>query len=169
MSGNGNGNGKGKKGWNLAEHGILWKTVLEYATKDFAQEAERFVSQLQEAVQPADALQGLLLDRMAASHLRKQLVLEAEAAAREMLKEMKKKDVSGFTDDAKKRFVIALSQPTLMLGAANTLRYEALLDQSLHRDLILLQKLKEVVPPAPTTPARKSSDRALIEGGGVIV
>lgn len=49
---------------------MLWKRVLDYSTKKFQAQAEAFVAQLQESVQPADAL-GLLLDRMAASYLRK--------------------------------------------------------------------------------------------------
>lgn len=47
----------------------------------------------------------------------------------------------------------------------DALRYEALLDQGFHRDLILLQKLKEMAP-IPQTSDRKSlkDQRRLIEG-----
>ena len=85
-NGNGNraghGNGNGKKGWDLKRNGILWKKVSEYSPQAFQDLADDFVVQLQESVKPADALQGLLLDRIAASYLRKQLLLEMEAAAR---------------------------------------------------------------------------------------
>ena len=84
----GNGNGTNRP-WNLAEDGMLWKTVLDYATSDFREQAKAFVAQLQESTQPADALQGLLLDRIAAGYLRKRLALEVEAAGREDMKRNK--------------------------------------------------------------------------------
>lgn len=163
--GNGNGNGIGAKAWNLKENGILWKTVLEYATKDFVEQAKAFVAQLQESVQPADALQGLLLDRIAAGYLRKQLMLEAEAATRETLKQSKTKELAGYSPEEKRRIVIALSLPLQGFSTGNILRYEALLDQALHRDLILLQQLKKTAAAAalgPTIPQK--SHRGLIEG-----
>jgi hypothetical protein len=169
-NGNGtrNGNGTPGKVWNLTEDGMLWKTVLDYATEEFQEQAKAFVAQLQESVQPADALQGLLLDRIAAGHLRKQLMLEAEAAAGETLKAIKTKELSGRCSPEETRTtVVAMSLPLQSLWTGNALRYEALLDQALHRDLILLQQLKKVAatatapPLGPTTPQR--STRGLIE------
>jgi len=50
--------------------------------------------------------------------------------------------------------------------SADVLRYEALLDQGFHRDLILLQKLKEMAPVSDTRGRRPlKSERGLIEGG----
>jgi hypothetical protein len=78
----GNGNGAVQKVWNLKKDGILWKKVSEHSPQAFQESASAFVVQLQDSVRPADALQGLLLDRIAASYLRKQLLLEMEAMAR---------------------------------------------------------------------------------------
>jgi len=165
-NGMGNGNGIGEKAWNLAEDGMLWKTVLDYTTKDFEEQAKAFVAQLQESVQPADALQGLLLDRIAAGYLRKQLMLEAEAAGRETLKQGKMQELSRYPAEAKRRLAVASSVPLQSLWSGNVLRYEALLDQALHRDLILLQQLKKAAAAAPALGSRTppESNRGLIEG-----
>ena len=169
MGGNANGNGKLKKAWNLAEDGMLWKTVLEYATKDFEKQAETLVAQLQESVRPADALQGLLLDRIAAGYLRKQLMLEAESATRQHLKEKKAPELSAYNEETKRRILTVVSQPLQALWSGNVLRYEALLDQALHRDLILLQKLKEVALPAATAAGKlPKNNQAVIEGDTII-
>jgi hypothetical protein len=109
-NGTGNGNGIGEKTWNLAENGMLWKTALFYATKDFEEQAKMFIGQLQESVQPADALQGLLLDRIAAGYLRKQLMLEGEAAERENMMQHKMEELSGYPPEAKRRIALAYSQ-----------------------------------------------------------
>lgn len=169
--GNGNGNGKGngngivEKTWNLAENGMLWKTALNYATKDFEEQAKTFVAQLQESVQPADALQGLLLDRIAAGYLRKRLILEGEAAEREQIMRNKLSELSGFPEGAKGRIALAHSQHR-WLGNGDILRYEGLLDQALHRDLILLQQLKKAAAAARAVSAQPppESNRRLIEG-----
>jgi hypothetical protein len=165
MSGNGKGNGTGKKTWNLAKEGMLWKRVLDYASKEFQEQAEQFVAQLQQSVQPADALQGLLLDRMAASYLRKRLMLEAESATREHFRLQRTKEVPG-SNGAKKVRVIAESMALQSNLSANAMRYEALLDQGFHRDLILLQKLKETAPD-PNTQGKlpQKANHKLIEGG----
>jgi hypothetical protein len=166
MSGNGKGNGTGKKTWNLAKEGLLWRRVLDYASKEFQEEAEQFVAQLQESVQPADALQGLLLDRMAASYLRKRLMLEAESATRAHIRFQRTKEASG-SNETKRVRVIAESMALQSNVSANAMRYEALLDQGFHRDLILLQKLKETAP-VPNTKRKlpQKADDKLIEGGG---
>ena len=152
MSGNGNGNGKRKGVWNLAEHGILWKRVLDYTSKEIKDQAQTLVIQLQAAVQPADALQGLLLDRIVAGYLRKRLLLDGEASIRRH-KEESSAPPSGRTSP-KVVFMNPFVAPEM------SLRYEALLDQAFHRDLILLEKLREngrALPPSET----KNSKRPL--------
>jgi hypothetical protein len=58
---------------------------------------------------------------------------------------------------------------TLALSSPQLSKYEALLDQSFHRDLMLLLKLKEVAP-VPEREDRRplKSERGLIEGGGIV-
>jgi hypothetical protein len=73
--------------------------------------SQAFVAQIQESVQPADALRGLLLDRIAAGYLRKQLMLEAEAEGRETMKQNKLEQLSSYGAEEKRRIVVA-SQPT---------------------------------------------------------
>jgi hypothetical protein len=150
------GNGKGKKAWSLAEDGILWKKVLDYTSKEFEDQAHALIMQLQGAVQPADALQGLLLDRIAAGYLRKRLLLDGEASIRRH-NQQKSTPAQGRTS-ARIVFLNPFANPE------TSLRYEALLDQAFHRDLILLQKLKEDRHVVPTLGPIKSTK--LIEGNG---
>ena len=159
-------NGIEKKGWNLAKDGMLWKKVLDYTPKEFHKQAEAFVVQLQHSVKPADALQGLLLDRMAAGYLRKQLLLEVEAAGRQSAYLKLKQEVSGSTSEVKEVHVLANSLPFQSPSWGNVLRYEALLDQGFHRDLMLLQKLKELAPVGPDLSRRSAqkSNGGLIKG-----
>ena len=173
MSGNGNGNTNGngtqKRTWNLRKDGILWKRVLDYSTKEFQKQAEAFVAQLQDSVQPADALQGLLLDRMAASYLRQHLMLETEGAAKEYYRHKLARNLSKEPEAVRTAHIAA---DLLILQAKTsmyTLRYEALLEQGFHRDLILLQKLKEMAP-VPAAGDRKSlkPERGLIEGESIV-
>jgi hypothetical protein len=142
---------------------MLWKTALDYATKDFEEHAKTFVAQLQESVQPADALQGLLLDRIAAGYLRKQLMLAAEAAAREHMMQDKLQKLSGYPPEAKRRIAVASVQ-NLWWRNGDIVRYEGLLDQALHRDLILLQQLKKAAAAARAVSAQTppESNRGLI-------
>jgi hypothetical protein len=144
---------------------MLWKTVLDYATADFQKRAQAFVAQLQESTQSADALQGVLLDRIAAGYLRKRLALEVEAAAREDTRLYKAAELSRYPAEAKTRKMDASVQH-LWFRNGEVLRYEALLDQALHRDLILLMQLKKAASAAPARGAKKppKSDRGLIEG-----
>jgi hypothetical protein len=170
MSGQGNGtameNGNGTiRPWSLTEDGMLWKTVLDYATSDFQEQAQAFVAQLQESTQPADALQGVLLDRIAAGYLRKRLALEAEAAAIENVKRNTAARLSGGSAEVRKMITDADVQH-LWFRNGEVLRYEALLDQALQRDLILLMQLKKAASAALALGAKKppKSDRGLIEG-----
>ena len=164
----GNGSGTGRKAWDLKRDGILWKKVTEFSTQEFQQLAQGLVRQLQESVQPADALQGLLLDRIAASYLRKQLLLEMEAAAR-LAKRVKHAGGTVSAAELQKPTSISVRIPLECLSSPNVLRYEALLDQGFHRDLILLQKLKEIAP-VPNTGSRKplKSESGLIEGSSIV-
>jgi hypothetical protein len=150
MSGNGNGNGKRKTVWNLAEHGILWKRVLDYTSKEIKDQAQTLVMQLQAAVHPADALQGLLLDRIASGYLRKRLLLDGESSIR------KHKEDSAAPPSGRTALKVAFLNP--FVTPELSLRYEALLDQAFHRDLILLQKLQEngrALPPMEAKNSRK--------------
>ena len=132
-----------------------------------AAEASGFVAQLQASVKPSDALQGVLLDRMAASYLRKQLLLEMEAAAR-FSKKVKIAGGSLSAAEVQKENSTFSTYPLECLSSPDVLKYEALLDQSFHRDLILLQKLKEMVPiPNPREPKPVYSER-LIEDDGTL-
>jgi hypothetical protein len=164
----GNGNGTGKKAWDLKKDGILWKKVTEYSTQEFQKLAHGFVAQLQESVQPADALQGLLLDRIAASYLRKQIVLEMEAAAR-LTKKVNSAGGSLSAAELQKPTSIRVRIPVEPLFSPDLLRYEALLDQGFHRDLILLQKLKEMAPVQDAGHGKPlKSERGQIEGGSIV-
>lgn len=165
---NGKGNGVAKKGWDLANDGILWKKVTEYSPLAFQKTASSFVAQLQASVRPSDALQGVLLDRMAASYLRKQLLLEMEAAAR-LLKRAKNAGGSLPAAEVQKPTSIRVTIPLQSLFSADVLRYEALLDQGFHRDLILLQKLKEMAPvPDPGDRRPLKSEQEFIESASTV-
>ena len=164
----GSGNGVLKRLWDLKKDGILWKKVIERSSETFQKSANSFVAQLQDSVQPADALQGLLLDRMAAASLRKQLLLEMEAMAR-LAKRTKAAGGSLSAAEVQKPTSITVQIPIQGLSSPEILRYEALLDQGFHRDLILLLKLKEIAPVLNT--AEKKSlkpERGLIEGGSML-
>jgi hypothetical protein len=71
--------------WSLLDQGLLWKEVLKSAAdqESFRTRAEEFVKQLQQAAKPKDALEGLLLDRMASGYLRKALLIETEAKCKD--------------------------------------------------------------------------------------
>jgi hypothetical protein len=120
-------NGTGKKAWSLARDGMLWKTVLDYTNKEFQEHAQAFVAQLQESVQPTDALQGLLLDRIAAGYLRKQVMLVSEAASREYAKAHRAQEPQGSTPHMQKVSLIAFGNPLQYPWFGSMVRYEALL------------------------------------------
>lgn len=167
MSGNGNGNrsnGNGivKKAWNLKKDGILWKKVTEYSNKEFQALADALVAQLQESIQPADALQGVLLDRIAANYLRKRLLLEIESTSR-VSNRAKNAGGSLSKADIDNPKSISVSLP-LQCYSPNILRYEALLDQGFHRDLILLEKLKEIAPVPQAKGRSPKPERPILDG-----
>ncbi|HKV82098.1 MAG TPA: hypothetical protein VJP02_28375 [Candidatus Sulfotelmatobacter sp.] len=164
----GSGNGVLKKLWDLKKDGILWKKVIEHSPQAFQKLANSFVAQLQNSVQPTDALQGLLLDRMAAASLRKQLLLEMEAMAR-LGKRARAAGGSLSAAEVQKPTSMTIQIPIQGLSSPEILRYESLLDQGFHRDLILLLKLKEIAP-VPDTEGKKSlkTERGLIEGESIV-
>jgi hypothetical protein len=137
MSGNGD-----EEGWDLSKNGVLWATVATNTNSRILRTARVLVTQLQESLGSVDVLQGLLLDRIAAGYLRKQRLIE----------------VQGKT--------WLSNNPTDQARSANLLRYEILLDQGFHRDLILLLQLQKASLAAPAPSAKKppKSDRGLIEG-----
>lgn len=162
---NGNGNGAVKHAWDLKKGGILWKKVIEHSPQAFQKVASELITQLQASVQPVDALEGLLLDRIAASYLRKQLLLEIESTTR--LSKITEK-TGGNLSPAQMQKVTSISV-TLALSSPQLSKYEALLDQSFHRDLMLLMKLKEIAPVPDREDGRPpKSERGLIEGGSIV-
>lgn len=64
---------------------------------------------------------------------------------------------------------ISVTLPLQCLSSPDVLRYEALLDQSFHRDLILLQKLKEMAPgPDTGDPKSLKDEGGLLEGSSIV-
>jgi hypothetical protein len=159
-------NGSAKKSWNLLDDGVLWRAVIDGWSKESQAQARTFVMQLQEAVKPKNALQGVLLDRIASSYFRKQLFLEVETALRSYMIAKNQRDPSGPTKEAKELSVVAFSQTTGLPWSGNTLRQEAILDHAFQRDLILLQTLQSASGPAAASPARRSlkSENKQIDG-----
>ena len=161
-------NGSAKKTWNLLDDGLLWKEVVEGTAKEFRESARILVAQLQEAVKPADALQGLLLDRIASNYFRKQMLLGIESVMRRYQQAKLRVQPEGSTPELQKLSVVAYSSPTQLSSFSENLRFEMFLEQGLHRDLILLQQLRSATLAAATlTGGRLSkSERKQINGGG---
>jgi len=141
-------------GWDLSKDGILSQTVARRMTSKIQTEARRLVAQLQETVGPADALEGMLLDRIAAGYLRKLHLIEVQGTTA-----LYDKANADGHDTSSTNHMRRLWSTTL-------LRYESLLDQGFHRDLILLLQLKKAASAAPALSAKKPPkfDRGLIEG-----
>jgi len=150
-------NGSAKKTWNLLEDGLLWKQVVDGSVKEFRDSARILVVQMQEAVKPADALQGMLLDRIASSYFRKQILLGIESAMRRYQQAKMRVQPLGSTAELQKISEVAFSAPTQLAVFGEQLRFEMFLDQTLHRDLILLQQLRSATYAAPTLSAGRSS------------
>lgn len=161
-------NGSAKKTWNLLDDGLLWREVVEGTAKEFRESARILVAQLQEAVKPTDALQGVLLDRIASNYLRKQILLAIESVMRRFQQAKLRVEPEGSTPELQKLSVVAYSSPTQLPSFSENLRFEIFLDQGLHRDLILLQQLRSAALAAVTlTGGRPSkSERKQINGGG---
>jgi len=91
-----------------------------------------------------------------------------EAAAR-LLKRVKKAGGTLTLAEQQKPTFISVRVPLESPLPAEVLRYEALLDQGFHRDLILLQKLKEMAPAPDTRGGRPlKSEPGLIEGDSIV-
>jgi hypothetical protein len=165
MKQDGNGNGVGNetevKAWSLEVYGMLWKEVLEYTPEDFQNEAEAFVKHLQDSIQPTDVLQELLLDRIAAGYLRKQLFLRFESARRGRMK-IAARDPKLSTE----RNILITNDIALDVWykAGELIRYEALLDQAMHQDLVLLDRLKKTAAATTSGIKKRKSAQGMIEG-----
>lgn len=159
-------NGAPREDWNLMKDGLLWKSVVEGTTQDFQDQAQIFVSQLQEAVKPADALQGLLLDRIASGSLRKQLLLRDESAARVYFSALRTQAPYGNTKEMNQCSIMVYSSAMQLPWSGINIKHEWFLDQGVHRDLILLQQLQSAAQPAAALPDRKptKSERKQIDG-----
>jgi hypothetical protein len=156
-----------KVGWDLRERGLLWKEVVKSAInqQSFGKLAEEFVKELQGAKRPQNAFEGLLLDRMAATHLRKVLLLEEQAAYQEhhraaIIARNK------WTTPAEEEHVILLNtSPSTQyyLDFEVVLQYEASLDREFHRNTILLMQLQQLSERSAMSTLPKSSSKT-IEG-----
>lgn len=149
------------KAWSLMVNGMLWRKVIEYTAEDFQEQAAAFVAQLQESMQPTDVMQGLLLDRIAAGYLRKQLFLVFESARRGRVKIAARDSNRSTEQNILVTNDIALN---IWYKAGDVMRYEALLDQAMHRDLVLLQQLKKVAVAPPLGTTTRKSTQGVIEG-----
>jgi len=135
--------------WSLSRDGILWKKVVG----KHLGHVTAYIEQLEASAGPVDFLQGLLLDRLAANCLRQQALLRLQ---QEIIP-----DLGPFVASRTPTIMKDLCSPSF----ANLLKYESLLNQAFHRDLILLQTLQKVHTDAPTLAPKKASqsDRSLIE------
>jgi len=141
-------------GWSLSRDGILWKKVSgrSQTTRDHA---ASFVKQLEESVGPVNFLGGLLLDRIATNCLRQQVLLEAQSVTAPNLTVIPSS--CGPIDQ--------LKQNVTSLWFVALLRYESFLNQTFHRDLILLQMLQKAHTVGPSVSSKKppQSERSLNE------
>jgi hypothetical protein len=145
-------------GWSLFKDGILWKKVVGQQIGVLRDSAELFVKQLEASAGPVDFLRGLLLDRIAANCLRQQIVFEVQSTV--------------FPDLAvtfpHRRSAQSIRETFVSSCFVNLLKYENLLNQAFHRDLILLQTLQKVhsiaLPVSPSEPPQ--ADRTIIEAQG---
>ncbi len=135
--------------WSLSRDGILWKKVVG----KHLGHAIAYIEQLEASAGPVDFLQGLLLDRLAANCLRQQGLLRLQ---QEIIP-----DLGPFVPSRTPTITKDLCSPSF----ANLLKYESLLNQAFHRDLILLQTLQKAHASTPTLGPKKpsQSDRSLIE------
>ena len=143
-----------QKSWDLLEDGLLWKEVVKNAgdQKSFHRRAEEFVKQLQRAAKPKNALEGLLLDRMASGYLRKVMLLEEVAAYRDHRRARARAQKKGSTPEEIAEAVLVLSSPSRLNSVfEGMMQYESILDRGFHRDAFLLLQLQELF--AEQTPA----------------
>ena len=137
--------------WSLLDHGLLWKEVVKSATdqKSFRKQAEEFVEQLQHAAKPKNALEGLLLDRMASSYLRKVMLLEENAGYKDHRRAQARAESKskGCTPEEIAKAVLLDTQPSNLLHSGSgydaVMKYESDLDRGFHRDTFLLLQLQK--------------------------
>jgi hypothetical protein len=147
-----------QKCWSLRDHGLLWKEVVKSAAdqQSFRKRAEEFVKQLQEAAKPKNALEGLLLDRMASSYLRKVMLLEEQAKYKDHRRAQARTESKGCTPEGIAEAVLVATSPsTLFTGFEGVLQYESILDRGFHRDTFLLLQLQQLSEPSAALPPKK--------------
>jgi hypothetical protein len=160
-----------QNGWSLLDHGLLWKEVVKSAAdqQSFRKRAEEFVKQLQEAAKPKNALEGLLLDRMAGSYLRKVMLLEEQAAYKDYRRAEVRARCKGRTPEYVAEAVLLDTSPSTLLheGFEGVMRYESNLDRGFERDTFLLLQLQQLSEQSAALSPRKPAQSAskTIEGG----
>jgi len=145
--------------WSILDDGV-WKRVSFLSGSQFQMRAEVLVKQLQESVCPTDLLQNLLLDRIVTSWIRKKVLLEVQAERQGKNRSEEASRGIPATDGMIGNY--SLDRP----WSSNMLKYEALLDQGFHRDLVLLLEMKKAASAAPASSFKKppQSERGLLEG-----
>jgi hypothetical protein len=152
--------------FDLTKDGILWKQTVEWASEGFKEKALSFVANLQAAVMPADALEGMLLDRMASSYLRKKRLLKIEAAltwhrgtgrpessnggegspsngvAQKLSYKQGRNEISATGEQAQDIASSICGHTFRETFSMDMLKYEAVLDRIFHQDFVLLQQMK---------------------------
>ncbi len=158
-----------QNGWSLLEHGLLWKEVVKSAAdrQSFGKRAEEFVTQLQEATLPKNALEGLLLDRMASSYLRKVMLLEEQAAYKDDRRDRVRAHYKGRAPEEMAKAVLLDTSPSTLLheGYEGVMQYESILDRGFHRDTFLLLQLQQLSEQSTSSsPKKPQSTSKTIEG-----
>jgi len=155
-----------QNGWSLLEHGLLWKEVVKSAAdrQSFGNRAEEFVKQLQEAALPKNSLEGLLLDRMASSYLRKVMLLEEQAAYKDDRRDRVRARYEGRAPEDMAKAVLLDTSPSTLLheGYEGVMQYESILDRGFHRDTFLLLQLQQLYEQSTASSSRKSQSTTKI-------
>ncbi len=157
--------------WSLRDQGLLWKEVVKSAAdqESFRKRAEEFVKQLQQAVKPKDALEGLLLDRLASGYLRKVLLIETEAKYKDYRRGTVRNAMKG--SPSVEIAVFALATSTLAPSDSmfeGMMAYESSLDRGFHRDMLLLLQLQQMSAQRAALSPRKQAQSASKTEGEVI-
>jgi hypothetical protein len=158
--------------WSLLDRGLLWKEVVKSATdqESFGKLAEEVVKQLQEAAKPKNALEGVLLDRMACSYLRKVILLEENARYKEHRRAGVRARNKDCTPEEIAGFVLLDTQPSSLLHSGSgfdaVMKYESDLDRGFQRDTFLLMQLQQLSQQSAASSSRRpaQSARKTIEG-----
>ena len=158
--------------WSLVHNGLLWKEVVKSAAdqESFGKLAEEFVKQLQEAAKPKNALEGLLLDRMACSHLRKVILLNEHASYKEHRRAGVRARNKNSTPQDLAQLMLLDTQPSNLLHSGSgydaVMKYESDLDRGFQRDTFLLMQLQQLSQPSVAASSRKPAQPAskTIEG-----